>query len=138
MHAFHWCQSNPETNFGTPMKSNRGKRMEITKCVGVCLHTSSLGVVQTRVNVSYILYICLPVRHLFHLLAYFMFLTFYIFLAIEQLFHKDAHYESFRNSFNLCVVFCIHCNVDFPLMIAVFLFFKHHDSLCSNSHTLSR
>ena len=52
--------------------------MEITKCVGVGLHTSSLGVVQTRVNVSYILHICLPVRHLFQLLAYFMFLTLYV------------------------------------------------------------
>ena len=73
--AFHWWQSYPETNFGSPMKSNRGKRMEITQHVGVSLHFSSLGVIQTRVNISYIFYICLTVRRLlFHLLAYFMFM----------------------------------------------------------------
>ena len=121
MHAFHWCQSNPETNFGTPMKSNRGKRMEITKCVGVCLHTSSLGVVQTRVNVSYILYICLPVRHLFHLLSYFMFLTLYVFIAVGHLFNLLAYFTSFLSeSFNICVVcYCTCCDSIIAMLISL-------------------
>ena len=67
--------------------------MEITQNVGVSLHFSSLGVVQTRVNVSYILYICLTVRRLlFHLLAY---LSLCFCLAVEQLFHILAHYLFF-------------------------------------------